>query len=90
MCSNCLVTADARQSVWHRFKAEEFPWSNGEIYSLGRCFEVASDIVIENGIGLNWLNAFEDCLGQLRDPKSTDEWMGTRTQCASVCTKMQT
>jgi hypothetical protein len=95
-CKECLVSTDARQSFWHRFKAEEFQWSNGEtIYSLSRCFEVAGDVPANNGNGLTWLKriedrigAFEDCLGQLRDPKSTDDWEGTRTQCAAVCTKI--
>lgn len=93
MCNACLVTTDARQTIWHRFKADDFLWSNGEkIYSLARCFEVASGIAIQNGNGLTWLkrilpriNAFEDCLGNLREPKSTDDWISTRTQCSPVC-----
>lgn len=95
LCSECLVTTDARQSTWQRFKSAEFLWSEGEIiYSLARCFEVAGNVALDNGVGLDWLrrlkarmNAYEDCLGQLREPKSTDDWLGTRTQCAPVCTK---
>lgn len=90
------MVTDARQSTWHRFKAEEFAWSDGEtIYSLSRCFELAGTVAIENGNGLTWLKriqsrigAFEDCLGQLRDPKTTDDWIGTRTHCSTVCSKI--
>lgn len=86
------MATDARQSTWQRFKS--FVYGTETIYTLSRCFEVAGNVPLKNGEGQLWLNrikdridVFEDCLGQLREPKSTDDWLGTRTQCAPLCTK---